>query len=80
MNDVPGCLQAYCARAFPDKQRVQINDLVNVNAGWESEVYSFDVEHGPPGQRRREELILRIYPGDDASLPIPTMWNSPTFL
>jgi aminoglycoside phosphotransferase (APT) family kinase protein len=68
MNDMQSCLQAYYARAFPDKQRVQINDLVNINAGWESEVYSFDVEHGPPGQRWRDELILRIYPGDDAQV------------
>ena len=29
-------------------------------------MYSFAVEHGPAGKRRREELILRIYPGDDA--------------
>jgi aminoglycoside phosphotransferase (APT) family kinase protein len=68
MDDMQNHLQAYYARAFPGKQRVQINDLVNINAGWESDVYSFDVEHGPPDQRRREELILRVYPGDDAQV------------
>ena len=59
-------LQACYARAFPDKQGAQVSDLVNISAGWESEIYAFDVEHGPPNQRRREGLILRIYPGGDA--------------
>jgi aminoglycoside phosphotransferase (APT) family kinase protein len=29
-------------------------------------MYSFDVEHGPVGERRRDGLVLRGYPGDDA--------------
>ena len=65
-DDLQGQLQAYCVRAFPSRQGVQVNGLASVSAGWESDVYSFDVEHGPPAARQREELILRVYPGDDA--------------
>ena len=67
MNDnMQRRLQAYYARAFPARQGVQVSDLASISAGWESDMYSFAAEHGPAGKRRREELILRIYPGDDA--------------
>ncbi len=59
-------LQAYYAHAFPARQGVRVSDLANISAGWESEMYSFNVEHGPAGERQREELVLRIYPGNDA--------------
>jgi len=65
-DDMQRRLQAYYARAFPARQGVRVSDLVNVSAGWETDVYSFVVEHGPPGGRQCEELILRIYPGDEA--------------
>ncbi len=59
-------LNAYCARAFSDKQGVKITKLAHICGGWESDMYSFTVEYGPAGARQCEELILRIYPGDDA--------------
>ncbi len=65
-DDLQSHLQAYCARAFPDRQDMQIRDLVSITAGWENEMYAFDVEYGPAGERRREKLVLRVYPGDDA--------------
>ena len=67
MNDnMQSRLQAYYARAFPARQGVQVSDLTSISAGWESDMYSFAVEHGPAGELRRQELILRIYPGGDA--------------
>ena len=65
-DDMQSRLHAYYARAFPARQGVQVSDLTSISAGWESDMYSFTVEHGPAGEHRREELILRIYPGDDA--------------
>ena len=62
-DDMQARLQAYYARAFPAREGVRVSDLVSISAGWESEMYSFDVEYGPAGERRREELVLRIYPG-----------------
>jgi len=60
-DEIQSQLQAYCVRAFPSRQGVQVSGLASISGGWESEVYSFDVEHGPPGERQREGLILRIY-------------------
>ena len=65
-DDMQSRLQTYCATAFPTRQEVQVSDLIAISSGWESAIYSFAVEHGPAGGRRREELILRIYPADDA--------------
>ncbi len=67
MNDnIKDHLQTYCTNAFPHKQNLSISDLDNISAGWESDVYAFVLEHGPDGERQREDLILRVYPGDDA--------------
>ena len=64
-GDMQNLLQAYYVRAFPAKQGVRVSNLVSITStGWETDIYSFDVEHGPVGERKREELILRIYPGD----------------
>ena len=59
-------LQTYCASAFPAKQNLHITNLTSISAGWESDVYSFTLEHQLAGERAREDLVLRVYPGDDA--------------
>jgi aminoglycoside phosphotransferase (APT) family kinase protein len=64
--DMPSRLQIYCERAFPAKQRVRVSNVTSISAGWESDIYSFDMEHGSGGERQREALVLRIYTGDDA--------------
>jgi aminoglycoside phosphotransferase (APT) family kinase protein len=60
-----GTLQDYLQRTVPDWQGVQVEDLIDLGAGWESELYAFIVEHGPVGNRLREALVLRVYPGDE---------------
>jgi aminoglycoside phosphotransferase (APT) family kinase protein len=65
-DDIQGPLQATYTSAFPEKQDVQIRDIAHITTGWESDIYSFTLEHGPTTGRQHEELILRIYPGDDA--------------
>jgi len=45
---------------------VRVSGLAEISAGWESDMYSFAIESGPAGARQCDELILRIYPGDDA--------------
>lgn len=59
-------LGSYYARAFPDKREARVTELTNISAGWESDMYSFAVESRLAGAHQREELILRIYPGEDA--------------
>ena len=59
-------LQAYCVQLFADRQ-VRVGKVARVGAGWETEIYSFDVESWPTAQVRREGLIVRLYPGDGAA-------------
>ena len=65
-DDMQGHLASYYAQAFPAREGVQITGLAEISAGWESDMYSFAAESGPAGARQREELILRLYSGDDA--------------
>ena len=65
-HDMQSHLASYYAGAFPAKQGVRVTALAHISEGWESDMYSFTVESGPAGARQREDLILRIYPGDDA--------------
>lgn len=45
---------------------VEINSVGKIAAGWESEIFAFNLTHGSPENRASEELVLRRFPGDDA--------------
>lgn len=62
----PKVLQAYIRGAFPDRTAPDVVDLHEISAGWESDVYAFDLLTGSGEDRVRELLVLRIYPGADA--------------
>ncbi|MFQ6027239.1 MAG: phosphotransferase family protein [Dehalococcoidia bacterium] len=66
MDEMQGLLQAYYASSIPSMKGAQVSDLTSLSSGWESDVYSFELAHGPGEGRQREQLILRIYPGNDA--------------
>lgn len=59
-------LRRACAAALPDRAKVEIENLTEISSGWESEMYVYDLVHGPDGGRRREGQVLRLYPGDSA--------------
>jgi len=66
LGKVQNRLLSLYERDFPSKEHVRIIDLARISDGWENDVYSFAVEYGKANDRQREDLILRIYPGDDA--------------
>ena len=55
-------LAALCAEARENWRGGRVTNLLRITSGWESDVYSFDLERG----QARTGLILRIYPGQDA--------------
>ena len=61
-RDMEHHLAALCAEAREDWSGGRVLNLQRITSGWESDVYSFDLERG----QARTGLILRIYPGDDA--------------
>ncbi len=64
--DLQGTLGEYMAARSPAWTDPAVLNLTNISAGWECDVYAFDLEHGLPTERRRAALVLRVYPGGDA--------------
>jgi len=60
-EDIQSLLQAYYRRTFPHMAEAQISQVTGINAGWESDMYTFYLaqEPGEPGQ----SLVLRLYQG-----------------
>lgn len=59
-------LEAYLSRALPDRPDIALRNLAVISAGWESDVYAFDLEWGPCNARHCEALVLRAYVGAHA--------------
>ena len=59
-------IKAVIKKAFPDAKEIAISEPVRISEGWETEIYSFDVNYKSASKRRRERLILRIFPGQGA--------------
>lgn len=57
-------LQHYYRQKFPGGAKV--GNLTAINAGWESVIYAFGLDAGQGDSGQSRDMILRIYPGDDA--------------
>ena len=53
-------LQSYYERISPG---THVSQVTSINAGWESDVYTFVLESGTQTMPLRQELVLRIYQG-----------------
>ncbi len=62
-NHIAHSLQAYYQNKFQSKRSCKIRNLENMTTGWESEIYTFTLEHGQASTRVREDLVLRLYTG-----------------
>lgn len=65
-EDIRNKLTGYISNSFPGNRKVEIKNLESYNQGWESIIYSFDLIPGLFGGSLLDEMILRIYPGEDA--------------
>ncbi len=63
-DEIQSRLLSFYEREFPSRENIQISDLTTITDGWENEVYSFTIEYEEAAES--EDLILRIYPGNDA--------------
>jgi aminoglycoside phosphotransferase (APT) family kinase protein len=61
-------LQEYLQNAYPERKNLVVRSADRISDGWESELYHFTIQHGTWLNRKRERLILRIYPGDGAEI------------
>lgn len=59
--------QNYAAQALADRWPAPaLSAWRRLTDGWESELYAFDLEHGPATARSCLGLVLRLYPGEGA--------------
>jgi len=65
-NEIQSRLLSFYERKFPSRKNAQVYSLTQITDGWENEVYSFTIEYEETAERKCEDLILRIYPGNDA--------------
>ncbi|MBN2533970.1 MAG: hypothetical protein JXB88_13855 [Spirochaetales bacterium] len=65
-NRIKNGLLSFFKQKFPAKKNICIAGLTRMSDGWETDVYSFILECREGTEEKREELILRIYPGDNA--------------
>ena len=66
MDEIAAQLQQYAEQAYAGEGKPVTSGLTNISSGWESDVYGFQLASGPTANRSRQDLILRIYPGDYA--------------
>jgi len=59
-------LLEYFRVQYPASKRIKVLDLVKITDGWETDVYSFSLEYESNNELHSNDLILRIYPGDNA--------------
>ncbi len=59
-------LSQFLAARFPEWPNVQASGLADRTTGWETEVYSFVAQYQAGSESRREDLVLRLYPGRGA--------------
>ena len=60
-------LREYLEHCFPQQKHTRILNLTRISDGWETDVYSFSIQYQRNGKPCKENLILRLYPGDGAS-------------
>ena len=60
-------LREYLEHCFPQQKHTRILNLTRISDGWETDVYSFSIQYQRNGKSCKENLILRLYPGDGAS-------------
>jgi aminoglycoside phosphotransferase (APT) family kinase protein len=66
MDEIAVQLQGYIEQSYTGEEWPLVSSLSNISSGWESDVYAFRLETGAANDRRRQDLILRIYPGQYA--------------
>jgi len=79
-DDIQNRLNAFYAHTVPAKQGARISELIPISEGWESDMYAFTLESGPDGARQREELVLRLYSGEDAQTKSTREWRGMNLL
>ena len=59
-------IKAYYQATFADKQNIQVSDPMRIADGWETEIFSFEIDYFLNGEPIHENIIMRMFPSNDA--------------
>jgi len=59
-------LVPYLESLYPDRSSVSVTNLDEINMGWETELYTFEVDSIKNGDQIIEHRVLRVFQGDSA--------------
>jgi aminoglycoside phosphotransferase (APT) family kinase protein len=59
-------LEAYLEPLYLDRSGISVTGLSEINAGWETELYTLEVHSILNGEQVNEKRVLRVFQGDDA--------------
>lgn len=67
-NQIQIQLEKYYRKVFPNHQDVHVSNVIALTEGWESIIYAYEVDANSGSGSQPQKLILRIYPGKNASI------------
>jgi aminoglycoside phosphotransferase (APT) family kinase protein len=59
-------LQAYLETLYPERSSISVTCLEEINMGWETELYTLEVDSTINGEQINEKRVLRVFQGDGA--------------
>lgn len=59
-------IQTYYQTFFPDKQNLQVSEPERIAGGWETEIFSFDIDYTLTAEPIHESIIMRMFPNNNA--------------
>ena len=54
-------LLSYLQKSYPDRISLELNDYKDITSGWETQIFSFDLEWSMKQGKKKESLIVRVY-------------------
>ena len=61
-------LLSYLQKSYPNRISLKLNDFKDITSGWETQIFSFDLEWSTKRGKMQEGLIVRVYtPGVGAT-------------
>ncbi|MFW9927107.1 MAG: phosphotransferase family protein [Candidatus Thorarchaeota archaeon] len=52
---------SYLKNRFPERKSLRINDFKDITSGWETQIFSFDLEWNSEQSQMQDGLIIRVY-------------------
>jgi len=57
---------SYFKNKFPERKSIQVTEPSQITEGWETDIFSFEIEYTQSGKLFKKNIIMRMFPGDEA--------------